>query len=63
MHSKQILGPVDLSRSLLQRFVGYLYKAEPLSCGCSTLKGDDAVKMTNKRCPKDSAKSVLLIVE
>jgi hypothetical protein len=63
----------------LQPFAGVLYKAEPLLRGCSeqyvpalsnkrhpyrvTLKGDNAVQMTNKRCPKDSAKSVLLIVE
>ena len=29
------LGSVDLSRLFLQRIIGYLYKAEPLSCGCS----------------------------
>jgi len=33
---KFILGAVDLSRLLLQRVVGYLYKEERLSCGYST---------------------------
>jgi hypothetical protein len=30
------LGPVDLSSLFLQRFVGFLYKAEPMWCGYST---------------------------
>jgi len=31
-----LLGSVDLSSLILQRFVGDLYKAELLSCGCFT---------------------------
>ena len=43
-----LLGSVDISRLFLQRFVGYLYKAEPLSCGCS---GQYAPALSNKRYP------------
>ena len=46
----------------LQQFVWYLYKAEPVWCGYSTQTGDNAVEMTNKRCPSDPSKSFLLIV-
>jgi|TARA_B100000315_G_scaffold161284_1_gene149723 hypothetical protein len=53
---------VDLSGLLLQLFVWYLYKAEPLPCGYSTLKGDNLVEMPNKRCHLDSFKSDLLFV-
>ena len=60
---KLLLGAVDLSRLILQLFVGYLYKAEPSKFSYSKLEGDNAVKMFNKRCPKDSAKPVLLFVE
>ena len=29
-HLAEVLGPVDLSSLILQRFVGFLYKAEPM---------------------------------
>ena len=43
-----LLGSVDLSRLFLQRFIGYLYKAESLPCGCS---GQYAPALSNKRHP------------
>jgi|GEM_PF-2053306 len=49
-------------RLFLQPFVWYLYKAEPEKHSYSIRTGENVVEMTNKRCPKGSAKYFLLFV-
>ena len=41
----QRLGSVYLSNLILQRFIDFLYKAEPMRCGYSTWIGENAVEI------------------
>jgi hypothetical protein len=51
------LGAVYLLRLFLQLFVRYLYKVEPLQCGCSAEKGD-----INVKCPTKAIQRIWLKV-
>ena len=56
-------GLLTFRADFCSELLGYLYKAETLLCSEPTLEVDYAAEMTNKRCPKGSAKIVLCFVK